>query len=154
MMWPSSDTAVTSRHVGKAVRSTTHHDAPGQPLEEGVVAQLRALRGHAVIHFGQVLEACTERLADGLMAQANAQDGLAAGISPDHIEQEAGLRGDARTGAEDDTVEGLQLTERELVVAVHLYVGPKRFHQLGQVVREAVVIVYNDGFHESIFLRS
>lgn len=122
----------------------SHGDALGQPRKDGVVAKLRALGGHAVKHVAEVGEPSAKHLADGLMAQAHAEHGLASSIRPYHVEQETSFRRNARAGAEDDLVKLLKVFEPELVVAPDGHVGTEFLHEVGEVVGEGVVIV-DDG---------
>ena len=70
---------------------STHHDALRQSLEHHVVVELRALGGHTMIHIGQVGEPSPKHLGNGLMPKTYSQDGLAACIRADDIEQQPGL---------------------------------------------------------------
>ena len=101
-------------------------------------------------HVAEVLEACAEGLADGLVAEADAEDGLAAGVLADDVEQQAGLRGDARAGGEDYLTELLELRQLELVVAQDGDLRAQFLHQVTQIVRERVVVV--DDYYLHCFL--
>ena len=68
-------------------------------------------------NVAEVLQLCTECLANSLMAKADAEDRLLAGISFNHIEQQAGLRGNARSWRENNLTVGLDFVETKLVVA-------------------------------------
>ena len=125
----------------------SHGDAAGQTGEDGVVAQLGALGGYAVEDVGEVLELGAEDLADGLMAEADTQNGLAVGIGAYDVEQKSCLRGYARTGREDDFAVLLQVGQLELVVAQDGHLSAQGFDQVGQIVGEGVVVVDDDYFH-------
>ena len=70
--------------------------------EKGIVACKMAGRSHTVEDVAQVLKLTTKGLADSLMTEANAQNGLLAGICANDIEQQTSLRGDARTRGKDN----------------------------------------------------
>ena len=91
----------------------------------------------------------TEYLADGLVPQADTQDGLASGIGANHIQQQAGFRGDAGAGRQDDLVKGREVFQREAIVPQNSDRCPQRLHQMGQVIGEAVVIVNDNDMHRA-----
>lgn len=70
---------------------SAHDDAAGQTIEDIVVGKLGALGCHAVEHFRQVGQSAAKELADGLVAEADAEHRLLAGIGLDDIEQLACL---------------------------------------------------------------
>ena len=129
------------------------HDQPfGKALENVVLAHLRAFGGHAVEYLAQVLQLPSKDFPYGLMPQAYAQHGFPAGISTDDIQQQAGLRGNARARGQDYLVAGFQVRKLETVVSEHRHLRSQRLHQMGQVVGEAVVIVNDNYFHTLTFL--
>ena len=113
-------------------------------VEDVVVRELGALGGDTVEHVGEVFEFAAKHLADGLMAETHAEDGLLALVSLYHVEQQSSLGRDARSGTEHYLVERFQLVERKLVVAYHRHVGTGFFYQVTQVVCKRVVVVYNN----------
>ena len=58
--------------------------------------------GDAVEDLREVLELSAERLADGLMAQTDAEDGLPAGVGLDYIQQQSHLARNAGARREDN----------------------------------------------------
>ena len=68
---------------------TPHHDATGKRGEKRVDAQLRAFGSHAVIDIGEIGQPCAEHFADGLVTEADAEDGFAAGIGTDDVQQQS-----------------------------------------------------------------
>jgi hypothetical protein len=84
-----------------------------------------------------------ERLADGLVAEADAEDRHAAGETRDGSERDARLVRRARPGREDD-VGRRQLLDpfhRQLVVAEHAHFGTELFEVLHKVEGKRIVVV-------------
>ena len=124
-----------------------HGQAAGQAVEEVVVGHVGSGKAdfglHAVEHVGEVAQLCAESLADGLFAQADAQDGFSRGIGLDDGHQQSGFLWDAGTGREQQLVVGCEVGQGETVVAQHGDLCACLFDQLHQVVGERVVVVYN-----------
>ena len=99
--------------------------------------------GLAVHQLGRAHDAAAEGLADGLMAEANAEQRHLAGKAADHVDADAGILRLARTGRDDDAI-GLargDFIERDLVVAAHFELLPQLAEVLRQVVGEGVVVI-------------
>ena len=141
------------QHVGQALAAddprvvAAHGQAAGQTVEEVVVGRVgtgEAYFGlHAVEHVGEVTQPCAESLADGLFAQADAQDGFGRGIGTDDGHQQSGFLRNAGTGREQQLVVGCEVGQGETVVAQYGDPCACLFDQLHQVVGERVVVVYN-----------
>jgi hypothetical protein len=83
------------------------------------------------------------RLADRLVAEANAEGRDLAAPAPDRVDRDPRLGGRARAGREDDRVrpQRADIIDRYLVVATHLDLGTQLPEVLHEVVRERVVVV-------------
>ena len=64
-----------------------HGDAALQTAEDWVVGHDVAGGGHTMKNVAEVFQPCAKHLADGLMAQTNAEDGLSSGKGSDDIAQ-------------------------------------------------------------------
>ena len=95
----------------------------------------------------QIDQLSAERLSDGLFAQADAKYGFPSGIGADDIQQQSGFLGDTGAGERMILSYGLQFFEPEFIVAQHIRFCAELFHQMGKVVGEGVVIVYDNCFH-------
>ena len=124
-----------------------------QPVEERIVGHDADVRADAVVDFGEVLQPGAERLADGLFAEADAQNGFGGGVTPDQRQQQPRFGGDARTGREHDAVVGGDLVQRDAVVAAHIDFEPQFEQHVPQVVGERIVIIEKQTFHGFVFLR-
>ena len=93
-------------------------------------------------------DARAERLRDGLVPEADAEERHLAGEFPYGGERYAGRVRIAGAGREDDRLrlEGGDAREVDLVVADHLHVRPKPSKLLHEVVGERVVVV-NHQYH-------
>lgn len=120
--------------------------AVGRAFKDGVGVGMGdcALSGDSVENIGKVLKTGTKDLADGLMSQTDAENGLATSVGADDIKQKACLRRDARTRTEYNLVERFQLRKLKLVVAKDSDVGSQFLQQMGEVVGERVVVVDDD----------
>ena len=98
-------------------------------------------------YLAEVAQFRPESLADGLMAQADPQDGFHAGIAFDNGGHEAGFLRYAGARRENDFVVPVEFVKSEGIVSEDLGFGTKLPHQVPQVVGKRVVIVYDDGFH-------
>ena len=126
---------------------SAHHELAGQSAVEPVGLQHATRSGYAVEHVGKVLKPCAERFGNGLMAEADAEDGLPGGIHLDDVGQKTRLGGDARSGTEQDLVEGGKVGELKLVVAHDRHLRSELLHEMHEIVSKTVVIVYNGYFH-------
>ena len=93
--------------------------------------------------FAGVGDSSAERLADGLLAQADPQDRRLAGEVLDDINADAGLFRRAGTGGDHDLLRRhhFDVLDGHLVVAHHLDVGTQFAEVLVEVVGEAVVVI-------------
>ena len=120
--------------------------AVGRAFKDGVGVGMGdcALCGDSVENIGKVLKTSTKDLADGLMPQTNAENGLATSVGADDFKQKACLRRDARARTEYNLVERFQLRKLKLVVTKDSDVGSQFLQQMGEVVGERVVVVDDD----------
>ena len=89
-----------------------------------------------------------EHLADGLVAEADAEHGHHPGEGLDARAGDAGVFGPARARGEQHGVgRGRRLVDRERVVAVHDRLGAQLTQVLDEVVDEAVVVVDHEHAH-------
>ena len=138
-------------------RPGVHHPgvvaADGELLRqahEQVVVRHPAAGGlHAVEDVLEVDERAAEGLAEGLFAQADAQDGLLCGVAPDGGGHQPGLGRDAGPGREHQLVEGRELFQGEAVVAEHADLRPELLDKVHQVVGERVVVVDHCDTHRA-----
>ncbi|CAM5196901.1 hypothetical protein CDEN61S_02711 [Castellaniella denitrificans] len=123
---------------------------------EDVGAPVRDGRDLAVHEFAGAHDASAVGRADGLVAQADAQDGLPAGEMPDQLDGDAGLGRRARPRRHADAVgvDGLDAGEVDLVVAHDLDPGAEFAEILHQVVGEGVVVVQHQQLHDRVVLVS
>ena len=89
--------------------------------------------------------------ADGLMTEADSEQGNFAGEMANQIDADAGVLGRAGTGRNQDTigVERSDLADREFIVTAYLDLGAELPQILDEVVGERVVVV-EDEYHEVI----
>src|SRR5262249_41220477 len=110
-------------------------------------AALMVHLGELAMHRrGRAHHITAERLADRLVAKADAEHRNVGGGRIDQIEADAGLVGRAPNGRPHDRV-GLRadhMVDRDLVVAMHDHVGPEPAQIVDEVEGEAVVIVDQD----------
>ena len=126
---------------------SAHYELTGQTAVEPVGLQHAARSGYAVEYVGKVLKPCTEHFGNGLMTEADAEDGLSRGILHDDTGQKTRLGGNARSGTEQKLVEWGKVGELELIVAHNRYLRSKLLHEMHEIVSKTVVIVYNGYFH-------
>src|SRR6516165_9918517 len=102
--------------------------------------------GLAVHELRSAHDVAAERRADGLVSQADAEDGQFAGEVLDERDADARLLRRARARREQNAVgmKRLDFLWRELVVPAHRHLGAKFTHVLHQVVGEGVVVVENE----------
>jgi hypothetical protein len=86
-------------------------------------------------------DVASERLPDGLVAQAHAEQGPLAADLAHHLDADAGVGGRSRPGAEQDAVVGERLGGGHLVVAPHVDLRPELGQVLHDVEHERVVVV-------------
>ncbi|MNT61924.1 hypothetical protein D3C72_1995990 [compost metagenome] len=88
-------------------------------------------------------DVAAEGRADGLVAQADAQDGLLAGICLDQGDRDAGFGGRAGAGRHADLVRVQRgdFFQRDLVVAGHAHIHTQFAKILDQVVGKGIVVV-------------
>ena len=93
----------------------------GQAVKDAFVV-VRDGAGLAVHQVRSAHHIAAKSRADGLMSQADAENRHFAGEVPDQIDADAGILRRARTGRDHDAlrVHGLDLGNRDLVVAAHL----------------------------------
>ena len=148
----SSHQAVRSR---SGARSGSHHQRVVARRHHGIVEPARtpcARRGGS-----RLVLPCTgsrprttraaERLADRLVAQADAEDRHAPGQPADRLHRDAGLVGGLRARARSPGGSGRSASTPATsigVVAAHLHLGAQLPEVLDEVVGEAVVVVDHD----------
>ena len=84
--------------------------------------------------------------ADGLVSQADTENGNFAGEVTDEIDADAGILGRARAGRDYDALrlQFFDVSDRDLVVAAHFDGGAEFSEILNQVVSKGIVIVENE----------
>lgn len=91
-------------HGGEAVGRNaprmiaSHSEGIGQPGKQIVRCSGKAGRGDTVAHLRKLMQTRTEDFGDGLMTEADTEDGFAAGVGADDVEQETGLARQSRAG--------------------------------------------------------
>ena len=116
----------------------------GDAREQCIVTGEMAGCCHTVKDITQVLEFSAKGLADGLMTETDTKDRLLVGIGLDDVEQETGLRGNARAWREDNLAEWFQLRQFELVVTIYRYLGSQFFDKMTQVIGKGDGVLYVD----------
>ena len=117
------------------------HEAFSHTPEERFVGYDADFRGNSMMHLLQVQQFCPESLADGLLAQANAQDALLGGITADERKEDAGLLGDAWSGRKEDFIKVGYIFQRNLVVSMHFDICPHLLQDMEEIVGERIVII-------------
>ena len=92
---------------------------------------------------GRADHLAAERLADGLMAETNAQQRNSAGVFLDQFEADAGSVRIARPRRKDDAarIQRQRIVGAERIITINLHLGPEFAQIVHEVVGEAVVIV-------------
>ena len=100
-------------------------------------------RGLAVHETVGAHDVAAEVVADGLVAEADAEDGFLTGEGLDHVERHARLGGRAGAGRDEHAVgvKGERLGRRDLVVAEDALLHAQLAEVLDQVEGKGVVIV-------------
>jgi len=119
-----------------------------QALEDALAVMIDRA-GLAVHQVRGADHLAAEGLADGLMAEADAEDGDFAGHVTDERHQNAGLARRAGTGREQDAVgaECFDLLNGQLVVAMDFHLGTQFSKVLDEVVGKGIVVVENE-YHD------
>ena len=129
-------------------------EALREPLEDAlpVVAYAARLAVHQRLRAD---DAPAERLRDRLMPEADAEDRNLPRERLNRGERDAGGVGIARAGGYDEGLRLQRLDARDvdLVVAEDPHVYPERLDGLNEIVRERIVVVYED-CHTSSFANS
>ena len=102
--------------------------------------------GLAVHQLGRADHVAAKGRADGLVAEADAENRNLAGHVADEVDGDAGLLRRAGAGREEDAVrvQGFDLVRGQLVVAADDDVGAELAHVLDEVVGEGVVVVEDE----------
>ena len=141
---------VLAAHHPRVIPS--HGDALWHTLEQVVVRKLRPFCCYSMKHVREVFQFSSEHLAYCLVSKTHSQYRFLSLVGLNHVEQQACLRRNAGTGAQHYLVVGLELVERELVVAYHRHVGTNFLYQVTQIISKRVVIVNDNYFHNYILL--
>ena len=110
-----------------------------QAGEKVVVCGTAAGRLYAVEDFVQVHECAAESLSEGLLAEADAQDGLAHGVAADDFGHQPGFGRDAGPRREQQLVERLQGFGIEAVVAQDAGLRAQRFDEVHQIIERKLL---------------
>jgi hypothetical protein len=118
------------------------------------------LAGLAVHELGSADYVAAEGCTDGLMAEADAEDGddggdSGAGKVLDEPDADAGVLRSAGAGRDEDAVgmQGFDFGGGELVVAADDHLGAQLAHVLDEVVGEGVVVVEDEYHGDELILR-
>ena len=117
----------------------------GQAVKDGFVV-VRDGAGLAVHQVRSAHHVAAKGRADGLMSQADAEHRHLAGEVANQIDADAGILRRAGTGRNHDALRlhGLDLSDRDLIVAAHLDLRAEFPEILHQVVGEGIVVVENE----------
>ena len=137
---------------GEATREGAALDHQGMVARSGEGARKAMKNGFAIVadlaglavhEAGCADDAAAKGLADGLMAEADAQNGKLAGETANQFDADAGFARSAGAGRNDDALgaEGGDLVESDLVVAADEELLAHLAEDLGQVVGERIIIV-------------
>jgi len=115
----------------------------GEAPENGAAVRDVHRAGLAVHKLFCVGDRGPEGLADGLVAQAHAQDGGFARHAGYHVFADPGVRRTARAGGDDDVgrTQGFDLLCAHLVVFDYPYARIDHSYELVQIIGKAVVVV-------------
>src|SRR5437588_4939478 len=119
-----------------------------ESLEDGL-AVVTDFRGLAVDGRGAAHDSTAEDLSDGLMAEAHAEDGHVPGQRAYQLQRHARLVRRPRPRRDDDAVGSdfiFHFLNRHLVVAPHQDLRAQLAEILHEVVRERIVVVYQQNF--------
>src|SRR5271167_1992232 len=91
-------------------------------------------------------DAAAEGFSDGLVAEADAEDGNFAGEVTDEFDADPGFARRTGTGRDHDffRTQGCDLPDRDLIVAPHLNLSAQFADVLDEVVSEGIVVVENE----------
>src|SRR3990170_465998 len=149
---PHDDAALAARAHLQALRHALRHDGQrvvadrfegvGQPRKDAAAVVLDD-RHLAVLDLARALDPPAERLADALVAEADAEDGHLPREVADELDADARLARRARPGRDDQSLRRhrLDLDKRYHIVAGDAHVRPQLAQVLVEVVREAVVVI-------------
>ena len=117
----------------------------GQTVEDGLVI-VRDGAGFAVHEVGGADDFSAESCADGLMSEADAEDGNFSGEVADESDADAGILRNAGAGRDDDALglHGGDIGDGNLIVAAHFDLRAEFAEILNQVVSEGIVVVENE----------
>ena len=90
----------------------------------------------------------TEDFGYGLMTEADAEDGFAAGVGADDVEQETGLARQSRAGGKQDFVVCFQFLEEKAVVSHDTDFCVEATEEMDEIVDKRIVVVDNNNFHK------
>src|SRR5712691_1449766 len=112
-------------------------------LREDAAAIVMDAGGLAVHLLARPGHGAAERLADGLVPEADAENRRGRVEASDQPERDARAVWIARPRGDDDALglESFYLVERDLVVARHVHAGAQLAHVLDEVVGERVVVI-------------
>jgi len=156
MMMPSSVSAVMVSSRGKDFffddqRMVARGGEGIGQLAENILVVVMDLAGFAVKKFWSADNLAAKRHANGLMTEADAEDGKFSGEALDQLDRNARLLRGAGAGRDDDALRltANNLLHSDLVVAMH-FDGATQFAEvLREVVGERIVVVEkqnHDGF--------
>lgn len=141
-------------HGGEAVGRNaprviaSHSEGIGQPGKQIVRCSGKAGRGDTVAHLRKLVQTRTEDFGNGLMTEADAEDGFAAGVGADDVEQETGLARQSRAGGKQDFVVCFQLLEEKAVVSHDTDFCAEATEEMDEIVDKRIVVVDNNNFHK------
>jgi len=96
------------------------------------------------MHPIEVFEVGTERFANGLMTEANAQHLLGWGVVPYQLGHDASILGQSGAGRKHNGIECFHFAQGYLIVAPDGHIIAELLHEVHEVEGEAVVIVEDE----------
>src|SRR2546428_3561276 len=117
-------------------------------LAEDGLAIVHDLAGLTMHDYRRANHATAKGVADGLVAQAHAQDGNLAGKAADQLDADPSSLRHAWSGGDDDALwlERGNFIQRDLVVALHFKGAAQLAQRLRKVVGKRVLVV-NQQYH-------
>lgn len=121
----------------------SYGETVGYSVEDSIVMKVRCLRCHTMKDLRKVRQLCAESLAYRLMTETDTEHWLASSVGFDDIKEQSCLAWDAWSWGEYYLIERLKLREFKLIIAIHRNLCAQFLYEMGEIIGEGVVIVYD-----------
>src|SRR5574344_366131 len=128
---------------------TSNFYATRQSAEYRIICHNTARSGDSMIHFRKIGQLTTKHFANSLMTQTHTKYRFATSIMTNNCQQQTCLRGNTRSGTEDNLIVLFQLFQLKLVVTYYADCCSQLLQQMRQIVGKRVVVVNNHYIHNS-----